>query len=63
MAASPITSWQIDGERVETVSDFIFGGSKNTADGDCGPEIKTLALWKESESRSVLSNSLQPHGL
>jgi len=35
MASSPITSWQIDGETVETVSDFIFGGSKITADGDC----------------------------
>ena len=40
MASSPITSWEIDGERVETVSDFIFGGSKITADGDCGHEIK-----------------------
>ena len=40
MASSPITSWQIDGETVETVSDFIFGGSKITADGDCSNEIK-----------------------
>ena len=40
MASSPITSWQIDGEMVETASDFIFGGSKITADGDCGHEIK-----------------------
>ena len=40
MASGPITSWQIDGERVETVSDFIFGGSKMTADGDCSHEIK-----------------------
>ena len=40
MAPSPITSWQIDGETVETVSDFIFGGSKITADGDCSHEIK-----------------------
>ena len=40
MASSPITSWQIDGETVETVSDFIFGGSKITADGDCSHEIK-----------------------
>ena len=40
MASSPITSWQIDGERVETVPDFIFGGSKITADGDCSDEIK-----------------------
>ena len=41
MASSPITSWQIDGETVETVSDFIFGGSKITADGDYRYEIKT----------------------
>ena len=40
MASSPITSWQIDGETVETVSDFISGGSKITADGDCSHEIK-----------------------
>ena len=40
MASGPITSWQIDGETVETVSDFILGGSKITADGDCGHEIK-----------------------
>ena len=48
MASDPITSWQIDGETVETVSDFIFGGSKITADGDCSLEIKTLTPWKES---------------
>ena len=48
MASGPITSWQIDGETVETVSDFIFGGSKITADGDCSHEIKTLTPWKES---------------
>ena len=48
MASSPITSWQIDGETVETVADFIFGGSKITADGDCSHEIKTLTPWKES---------------
>ena len=40
MASGPITSWQIDGETVETVPDFIFGGSKITADGDCSHEIK-----------------------
>ena len=40
MASSPITSWQIDGERVETVADFILGGSKITVDGDCSHEIK-----------------------
>ena len=43
-----ITSWQIDGETVETVSDFIFLGSKITADGDCSNEIKMLTPWKES---------------
>ena len=44
MASSPITSWQIDGETVETVSDFIFGGSKITEDGDCNHEIKRRLL-------------------
>ena len=48
MASGPITSWEIDGETVETVSDCIFGGSKITADGDCSHEIKTLTPWKES---------------
>ena len=40
MASGPITLWQIDGERVETVADFIFGGSKITADGDCSHELR-----------------------
>ena len=40
MSSGPITSWEIDGETVETLSDFIFGGSKTTADGDCSHEIK-----------------------
>ena len=44
MASSPITSWQIDGETVETMSDFIFWGSKITADGDCSHEIKRCLL-------------------
>ena len=44
MASGPITSWQIDGETVETVSDFIFGGSKITVDGDCSHEIKRRLL-------------------
>ena len=44
MASSPITSWEIDGETVETVSDIIFGGSKITADGDCSHEIKRHLL-------------------
>ena len=49
MASSPITSWQIDGETVETVSDFIFGGSKITADGDCSHEIKKMLTKKTRE--------------
>ena len=49
MASCPITSWKIDGETMETVTDFIFLGSKITADGDCSHEIKkTLAPWKKS---------------
>ena len=49
MASGPITSWEIDGETVETGADFIFLGSKITADGDCTHEIKRhLLLWKES---------------
>ena len=49
MASGPITSWQIDGETGETVSDFIFGGSKITADGDCSHEIKRhLLLGREA---------------
>ena len=52
MASGPITSWEIDGETVETVSDFIFGGSKITADGDCSHEIKRCLLLR----RKVMSN-------
>ena len=48
MASSPITLWQKDGERMGTVKDFIFLGSKITADGDCSCEVKTLAPWKKS---------------
>ena len=48
MASSPITTRQIDEEKVEIVTDFIFLGSKFTADGDCSHEIKTLILWKKS---------------
>ena len=44
LASSPITSWQIDGETVETVADFIFGGSKITVDGDCSLEIRRCLL-------------------
>ena len=52
VASSPITSWQIDGETVETVSDFILGGSKITADGDCSHEIKTRLFL----GRKVMTN-------
>ena len=52
MASSPITSWEIGGETVETVSDFIFGGSKITADGDCSHEIKRHLLL----GRKVMTN-------
>ena len=97
MASGPITSWQIDGETVETVTGFIFLGSKNTADGDCSHETKIcllfgrkamtnldsmlksrditlltkvciIKLWFSSShasvqfSRSVMSDSLRPHG-
>ena len=48
LASCPITSWQIDGETMETVIDFIWGDSKITADGDCSHEIKTFAPWKKS---------------
>ena len=52
MASGPITSWQVDGETMETVTDFIFGGSKITAVGDCSHEIKTPAPWKKSYDQS-----------
>ena len=48
MASSPITSWKIDGETMETMTDFIFLDSKITADSDCSHKIKTLASWKKS---------------
>ena len=52
MASTPITSWQIDGETVETVSDFVLGGSKTTADGDCSDEIKRRLLL----GRKIMTN-------
>ena len=52
MASSPITSWEIDGETVETMSDFVFGDSKITADGDCSHEIKRRLLL----GRKVVTN-------
>ena len=48
MASGPITSWQIDGETVDIVTDFILGGFKITADGHCSHEIKTLGSWRKS---------------
>ena len=51
-ASSPITSWEIEGETVETVSDFIFGGSKLTTDGDCSQEIKRCLFF----GRKVMTN-------
>ena len=51
MASEPITSWQIDRETTETVTELIFGGSKITADGDCSHEIKTLTPWKENHDQ------------
>ena len=54
MASSPITSWEIDGEIVEKVSDFSFGGSKLTADGDCSHEIKRRLLL----GRKVMTNQI-----
>ena len=55
MASGPITSWEIDGETVETVSDFILGGSKITADGDCSHEITRCLLL----GRNVMTNLVQ----
>ena len=52
MASIPVSSWQIDGETVETVSEFIFGGSKITADGDCSHEIKIWLLL----GRKIMTN-------
>ena len=55
MASGPITSWQIDGERMETVADFLFLGSKITADGDCSHEIKRLLLLGRKAMTSLYS--------
>ena len=57
MASGPITSWQIDGETVETVRDFIFLGSKITADGECSHEIKRLLLLgRKAKTNSILKS-------
>ena len=63
MASGPITSWQIDGETLETVSDFIFLGSKITADGDCSHEIKSVAPWKKSYNQPRQHIKKQRHYL
>ena len=55
MASGPITSWETDGETVETVSDFIFLGSKITADGDCSPEIKRRLLFGKKVMTNLIS--------
>ena len=62
MASGPITSWEIDGETVETVSDFIFVGSKITADGDCSHEIKRCLLL-ESKAMTKLDSILKSRDL
>ena len=61
MASGPITSWQIDRETVETVSDFILGGFKITADGDCSHDIKTRAPWKKSYDQPTQHIKKQRH--
>ena len=62
MASSPITSWQIDGETVETVADFILGGSKITADGDCNHEIKRHLLLGR-KAKTNLESILKSRGI
>ena len=61
MASGPTISWQIDGETVETVADFIFLGSKITADGDSSHEIKTLTRWKERYDQPIQHIKNQRH--
>ena len=56
MAPGPITSWQVDREKVETVTHFLFLGSKITVDSDCSHEIKTLASWKERHPKAPTTN-------
>ena len=61
MASGPITSWQIDGKTMETVTDFILGGPKITVYGDCSHEIKTLASWKKSYDNFTQCTKNQRH--
>ena len=62
MASGPITSWQIDGETVEIMADFIFLGSKITADGDCSHEIKILKIFPAAAAAAKLLNALASLG-
>ena len=62
MASSPITSWKIDGEKMETMRDFILGGSKITADGDCSHEIKRYLLLGR-KAMTNLDNILKSRGI
>ena len=61
MSSDPITSWQIEGEKVEAMTDFIFLDSKITADGDCSHEIKRRAPWKESYGKPRQRIKKQKH--
>ena len=63
MTSGPITSWQIDGKTMETIADFIFLGSKITADGDCSHEIKMHAPWKKSYDQPGQHIKKQRHHL
>ena len=60
-ASSPITSWQIDGNTMETMTDFIFFDSKLTVNGDCNHEIKILAPWKEDYDKTTQHIKKQRH--
>ena len=61
MASDPISSWEIDGETMETMTDFIFLGSKITVDGECSHEIKTIATWKKNSITNLESIKKQRH--
>ena len=61
MTSGRVTSWQIDGETMETITDFILGGSKITADSDCNHEIKMLSPWKKSSDKLRQHMKTQRH--
>ena len=61
MASSPITAWQIEGQKVEVVTGFLFLGSKITADGDCRSGQKTIASWQESDDKPIRYVEKQRH--